>query len=217
MAGFAEKIGAGAVRFAIVGLLLATAPTTYEFAKETRVTTLNVSSSESNAYKAVAAAAPKDGLLLTDTCIPRRGFRVITNKPTLDVNSGLALPKARDAVQKVINIQVGGELPSAQDLQDAGVSSFLTMNYCDMIDKTTLESRFGNPIAMVTPVNADACGMPRDTTYYLYATGGDKTSPATKMPNYHRQTPGGAITFRDIPTGIAAPNPGANCSFGLPY
>jgi hypothetical protein len=201
-------------RIVVVIALCATAPTTYQFAQDTRVTTLNISHTEETAYNQIASAAPKQGLLLTDTCIPRKGFRVITDEPTLDMNAGLARPKHYNEVRRVINEQVDGVLSSGEALHAAGVTSFLTMNYCNMIDTKTLEARFGAPIATVTPVNADACGMPRDTTYFLYATSGDKTTDTTKIPGYNREEP---HAFRGVPAGLPAPKPGEICSFGLIY
>lgn len=202
-----------AVPRAVIGAtLLATVPTTMMFYNDTEQIGLNFSKGERTAFETVGNNLP-EGITLVDVCIPRRAFKALTKANVADFNAGLARPAREDALRKVLYEQGHGRLSSGADLAAAGVTSFVTLNYCQGLSTQALTERFGPPVAISRPADAVACGMPADTMFSAYRTDRDRTGTSPSLVSDFDVND--ARRFVATPKGSPPINVSHDCAYGF--
>jgi hypothetical protein len=153
-------------RVAVAIALLATLWTTTAFYGDTTVdAAVAVSPGERAAYRAIATALPRDGLVLLDVCLPPGVFKLTTGAAVAFYNRGLAIPRDFGPMSHVLDGLKHGELASDDMLAAAGISAFVTQTSCN---SPQLEDRFDAPIARIPFPDAVTCGLLEGTEYVVY-------------------------------------------------
>ncbi|MBI2684561.1 MAG: hypothetical protein HYX33_04095 [Actinobacteria bacterium] len=154
----------------LLGFVL-TIPTTIAFSNGTRAL-LPFPASERRAYEAVSATLPPRGLTLLDRCFgaPPGLFKAATGASVVGLNAGLALPADPEALSAAAAFGGDGMPATTGTLLRAGVSRFVTHNYCRS-DFARIRERFGEPVASVAPPSTIE-GAPADLTYLVFKVPG---------------------------------------------
>jgi hypothetical protein len=188
--------------------LLATLPTTVQFARTQRAT-LRISPGERATLAQVAQHLPAKGSALLDVCLSKPVFKVASSAPVAFFNRGLAIPSRFEKLEEVLALQAKGLLPDNADLQRAGVTSLVTLNYCNGPGPDSLERQFGKPVAELPLKEAASCGMPGDTVFQIYLV---EATTSTEEISSSPYLPGDP--FLPGPDGGRVPKPGFECAFG---
>jgi hypothetical protein len=198
-------------RVVLACMLLPTVPTSVAFARGTADANLHFSDGEMAAYHVVGDNLPP-GITLVDVCLPRRAFKALTHANVADFNAGLALPAHREALRKVLDDQGKGILSSDKELRAAGITSFVTMNYCAGLSDAALQQRFGPALTRYTPTDTATCNMPSNTAFSAYAVGDEARNGPTAVPDFD---PANARRFRNAPGSAYPPEGSSNCGYGF--
>lgn len=171
--------------------LALTLPTSWAFADSEHERVRCYPEEEVAAYRAIADLVRREDVMLLDSCFPAHEFKVHSGVRVINVNSGLAVPEAFEAVKELRQlVQTLGAVTdpmanSAAELpldlvRSAGATVFLTHTACGGLDRRLIAARFGRPVERLPLANPRMFGLPEPTFFELYRVPGRSASQASR-------------------------------------
>jgi hypothetical protein len=182
-------LGAG-----IAGALVLTLPTTSAFASSEHERVRCYPDEEVAAYRAIADVVSPGEMVLLDRCFAAYEFKVHSGLRVINVNPGLAVPDAFEAVKELgevvqtLDTTVPGDDIATEPLpldlvRSAGATRFLTHTACGGLDRRLISARFGQPLVRLRLEHAPMFGLPEPTFFELYRVPGrPPPRPAGSVP-----------------------------------